>query len=86
MRKPLLVIAALIVTIASCQKPSSNNGPFYCTCTYSYQRGFFFVRDTQVTYNYAPGSSFTDAQLYCTNSQSSMKADTSKQSVSCYVH
>lgn len=86
MRKPFLIIAALTVAITSCQKSTQNTGPFTCTCNYAFQRGFYWVNDTAVSTHYATGTSFTDAQLYCTNAQSSLRADTSKQNVSCYIH
>ena len=91
MKKPLLFIAALTVAFTSCQKTTSGNGPWTCTCDYAFHRpypsgGYFYVRDTTVAVTYARGTSITDAQLYCTNNQSNLKADTTKQNVNCFVH
>ena len=86
MRKPLLLFAALTIAFTSCQKSSSSNGPWTCTCNYAFQRGFYWVNDTAVSVQYASGTSFTDAQLYCTNQQNQDVADTSKHNASCYIH
>jgi hypothetical protein len=86
MRKTLLLLAAFTIAITSCKKPSSNNGPFTCTCNYAFQRGFYWVNDTAVSVTYASGTSSTDAQLYCTNQQSTYTADSTRKHVACYIH
>jgi len=86
MRKPLLLIAALTIAITSCQKPATNNNPYVCTCNYAFQRGFYYVADTMVNTTYASGTSFTQSQLYCTNAQTAIVADSGTQNVKCYIH
>ena len=86
MRKPLLFIAAIAFAITSCQKSSNNNGPFTCTCDYGFQRGFYWVADTTINTTYANGTSFTDAQLYCTNQETLYKSNVKLANVACYIH
>ena len=90
MKKPLLILTAMTLAITSCQKSSTNNTIWTCTCKYSFVRpyysgGLYLVADTTVNSVYASGTSQTAAQLYCNNQELQDIADTFNQNVKCFI-
>ena len=84
MSKLLLLMAVFMIAMtSSCQKSSSDNGPYTCTCQFILVTGSY-SRDTTEATTYPKNTTITIAQQNCQNTQTNLRA-VNGLSANCYL-